>query len=115
MLVIKGVFIILAFLFLGNATSALTGEIIPGSVFGMLELFLALVFKIVKPSDIRSVADFLTKNMTIFFIPAAIGIMEEWELISLNFWGWIAVTVISTVMVLLSAGYIQQLLQNLKK
>ncbi|MCM1176165.1 MAG: CidA/LrgA family protein [Clostridium sp.] len=103
--IVKGIFIILLFLVLGNICSWLMGHFIPGSVCGMVLLFIALVARIIKPEDIRTVADFLTKNMTIFFIPASIGIMEQWGIISASIAGWLGVVFISTVCVLAVTGW----------
>ncbi len=85
---LKGIFIILAFLALGMLCSYGIGQFIPGSVLGMVLLFLALKLRIVKADDVRPVADFLTKNMTLFFLPASIGIMEQWGIIKMNFVAW---------------------------
>lgn len=105
---VKGIFIILLFLVLGNVCSRFLGNVIPGSVCGMILIFIALTCKIVKADDIRGVADFLTKNMTIFFIPASIGIMEQWGIIRANFAGWAGVVFISTVCVLAVTGLCEE-------
>ncbi len=99
---LKGIFIILAFLALGLLCSYGIGQFIPGSVLGMALLFLALKFRIVRADDVRPVADFLTKNMTLFFLPASIGIMEQWGIIKMNLIAWILVIAVSTVCVLVS-------------
>lgn len=112
---LKGIFIIVAFLVLGNVCAWATGHFVPGSVFGMVLLFLALMLKVVKAEDVRPVADFLTKNMSLFFVPASIGIMEQWGLISTNLLGWVAVIFISTFLVLVSVGGTQSGLMSLMK
>lgn len=104
---IKGIFIILLYYALGNTVSCLTGRFIPGSVIGMLLLFVSLVLKLVEPASVRAAAEFLTKNMSIFFVPASIGIMEQWGIIRANLFAWVGVCFISTIMVLLSAGLVQ--------
>lgn len=109
-MVISGIFIIVLYYVLGNAISSVTGHFIPGSVIGMLLLFFSLVFKIVKPERIRSVAEFLTGNMTVFFIPASLGVMNQWGLIRSNFIGWVGVTFVSTLLVLVSSGLMQDFL-----
>ncbi|MBO8467515.1 MAG: CidA/LrgA family protein [Bacteroidetes bacterium] len=109
-MVISGVFIIILYYVLGNVVSSLTGHFIPGSVIGMLLLFLSLVFRLVKPSRIRPVAEFLTGNMTVFFIPASLGIMEQWGLIRSGFIGWAGVTFITTLLVLVTSGLMQDFL-----
>lgn len=104
MSIIIGTLIIFGFLALGDAISYLIGHFVPGSVLGMILLFIALTLKWIKPETVRPVATFLTKNMTIFFIPAFMGILDRWGLISLNFGGWLAVVFLSTVAVFFSSG-----------
>lgn len=106
-MVIKGIFIIMLYYVLGNTVSSLTGHFIPGSVIGMLLLFFSLVAGIVRAETIRTVAGFLTRNMTVFFIPASIGIMSQWGLLSANLIGWLGVTFFSTVLVLAATGLTQ--------
>ena len=115
MKIFKSLAIILAFLAAGEAVSFLINGFIPGSVVGMLLLFLCLCLKIVKVESIRVVADFLTDNMSIFFIPAFVGIMEQWGLIKLHFWGWIAVLVITTLIVMAVSGLSAGMMIHLKK
>ncbi len=99
---LKGIFIILAFLGLGHLCSWCINGFLPGSVVGMLLLFAALLMKLVKADDIRPVANFLTRNMTLFFLPASIGIMEQWGIIRANFVEWLIILIVPTVCVLLS-------------
>ncbi len=110
---LKGIFIILTFLALGMFCSYGIGQFIPGSVLGMVLLFLALKFRIVKADDVRPVADFLTKNMTLFFLPASIGIMDQWGLIKMNILAWILVIAVSTVCVLISVCLTQDGMMSL--
>lgn len=111
---LKGIFIIIGFLALGCAVSFAIGNFVPGSVCGMVLLFAALAANIVKADDVRPVADFLTKNMSLFFVPASIGIMEQWGLISGCFFGWIGVILISTLLVLLTTGGVQSGLMKIQ-
>lgn len=108
-----GLFIILAFLAIGNLLSALLGGFMPGSVIGMLLLFVSLITGIVKDKWVRQVATFLTDNMMIFFMPAFMGIMDLWGVVKMDLWSWVAVMVVSTVLVMLSAGLTQTLAECL--
>lgn len=67
---VKGASIIMLFYFLGEFLSFLINGIVPGSVCGMVLLFLSLLLKFVKPRDVRSVSNALTQNMALFFVPA---------------------------------------------
>lgn len=113
MRVITGIFVILAHLVAGNLLSWLIGGFIPGSVIGMVLLYITLRTGIVKEHWIRVVAVFLTDNMTMFFMPAFIGIMDLWGIISMNFWAWIAVLVLSTIVVMISSGYVHDIVERL--
>ena len=113
MQIITGFFIILLHLFAGNLLSRLIGGFVPGSVIGMVLLFISLMTGVVKDHQIRKVASFLTDNMTVFFLPAFMGIMELWGLISMNLFAWIAVVVLSTVLVLMAAACTQEGIESL--
>ena len=55
MQVIIGFFIILAHLVAGNLLSTLSGGFIPGSVIGMVLMFISLLTGLVKDHQIKSV------------------------------------------------------------
>ena len=111
--VLIGIFVILIHLAAGSALSHLTGGFFPGSVIGMALLFISLQTGLVKEHQVRAVATFLTDNLTILFMPAFVGIMELWGLISMNLWAWIAVIVISTFLVMISSGATQTFIERL--
>ncbi|HFI0256008.1 TPA: CidA/LrgA family protein [Streptococcus suis] len=73
--------IILIFSFLGEAISSFFHLPIPGSIIGLIFLFLALEFKVIRLRHINTVGNFLLANMTILFLPAAVGIMERFDAI----------------------------------
>ena len=102
-----GLFFILAFLAIGNLLSGLLGGFMPGSVIGMLLLFVSLLTGIVQDRWIRQVATFLTDNMMIFFMPAFMGIMDRWGVVKMDLWAWIAVLVLTTILVMLASGLTQ--------
>ena len=64
--------IILIFSFIGEAISNLL-------IIGLVLLFLALEFKVIRLRHIDVVGNFLLNNMTILFLPAAVGIMDRFN------------------------------------
>ncbi len=90
--------LILGFSYIGNLISSLFNLPFPGSIIGMIFLFLALQFKLVKIQDIDTVGSFLINNMTILFLPAGVGIMAKWGLIS-HFWIQILLIVVCALIV----------------
>ncbi len=90
--------LILGFSYLGNLISSGFNLPFPGSIIGMILLFLALQFKLLKIKDIDTVGSFLINNMTILFLPAGVGIMAKWGLIS-HFWLQILLIVVCALIV----------------
>lgn len=78
-------FYILFFYFTGEFISYFINGFIPGSVIGMVLLFLALAFKIVKPNKVKKLSTLLTENMGLFFLPAGVGLMNSLGIIS-QYW-----------------------------
>lgn len=106
--ILLGFLLILFFWALGTVVSMLIGHLIPGSVVGMLLLFAALCLKLVKAEQIRAVANFLTKNMSLFFVPAAVGLMEHLNVLRQGWVFIVAASVISTLLVMVVVAFIQQ-------
>lgn len=109
---VKGIFIILLFYFIGECMSYLIKGFIPGSIIGMMLLFLSLYLKIVNPESVDSTANAITKNMAIFFIPSGAGLMSSFGVLS-KFWASIIITCsISTVLVIAVVGIVQQQIEK---
>lgn len=110
-----GLFVIFLFYFLGNLISELTGGIIPGSVIGMVFLFLALLSGKINPEKVKPVATFITNHMALYFIPVGVGMMVTFHYIS-NIWHVIILaSVISMVLVLISTGLAYQFMEKWRK
>ena len=74
--------IILIISLIGEGLSIGLGLPIPGSILGLILLFLALQFKWLRLRHVNVVGGFLLTNMTILFLPAAVGIMEKFDVIA---------------------------------
>lgn len=55
---------------------------IPGSLIGMILLFILLKTKVIKYEWIDSVSEFFLSNMGFFFVPAAVSILEYFEVLA---------------------------------
>lgn len=102
--------LILGIYFLGEFLQKLLHLPIPGSVVGMLILLLALYKGIIKLDMIESVSNFLLENLSFFFIPAGVGLMANFTILKNNLFGILAVTLLSTIIIMLLTGTIVQLL-----
>ena len=74
--------IIFSISLIGEAISTLFHLPIPGSIIGLIILFLALQFKILRLRHVSLVGNFLLANMTILFLPPAVGIMDKFHVIA---------------------------------
>lgn len=99
-------YIILLFTVLGELIAYLLPFNFPGSVIGLLLLFIALITGIVKSHHIKNVSDFLQKNMAILFVPLTVGIMEHFNIIKINYLQIILILFVSTTLTLLVTAII---------
>ena len=74
--------IIVLLAFIGEGISTYFQLPIPGSILGLILLFLALEFKLLRLRHVNAVGNFLLANMTILFLPADVGIMDRYEVIA---------------------------------
>lgn len=111
----KGLFYLLLAYLAGEMLSILTGRFMPASVLGMVVLFIALRFKAVKVSDIRVPSRLLLNNMILFFIPAGAGLITVYALIKEHLWGILAALTLSTVLVIVFVGMLQQSMNRKKQ
>ena len=70
------IIILYSFYLLGNWIQISLNLFIPGSVIGMILLFILLLIKGVKITWIEEGATFLINKLPLFFIPATVGIID---------------------------------------
>lgn len=104
---LKGILIILAYLTVGNGISILIGHFLPGNVIGMILLFISLQTGLVKEQSVEAVSTFLTKNMTILFLPPSIGLIASYKILGDNIITIILAIVVSTMLMLAVVGKLQ--------
>ena len=100
MKIFKQIAIIIGFSLLGEILSWSLSKLIPnfffpGSLIGMMILFLFLNFNIIKIDTIASVGFFFVVNIGFFFIPAAVSIMSYFDIIAPNIWKMLLLCMIS--------------------
>ncbi|MDQ0971094.1 holin-like protein [Neobacillus niacini] len=98
--IVLQVLFIHVFLFLGAALKEVIPRPIPGSMFGLILLFLALYFRIVKLEWVEKGAKWLMAELLLFFVPSAVGIVNYDDILSLQGAEIVLLIGISTVIVL---------------
>lgn len=108
----KQLLYILSFSFLGEVLSKVFTLPIPGSVIGMLLLFLALQFKLLKLKDVETVGGFLLGNLSILFLPAGVGIMVYFPVIKDTWWLLLIISLLTTAFTI---GFVGLIVQGVKR
>lgn len=101
----------------GNALSRLIEPImlIPGSILGMLMLFVLLLTGIVKMEWLTPVTGIFLKHMSYFYIPLGVGLLGAVDLIAPIWMEMTFLLIVSNLAVLLGVGWIVQWLVNREK
>ncbi|MDR0921185.1 MAG: CidA/LrgA family protein [Lactobacillales bacterium] len=104
--------LILIFSFAGEVLSTVFHLPFPGSIIGMLLLFLTLEFKLIKVDDVKEVGEFLLGNMTILFLPAGVGIMAHFSMIVKVWWQLAIIVLVTLVVNVLVIGRLVQFIKG---
>ncbi|QKY71577.1 CidA/LrgA family protein [Lentibacillus sp. CBA3610] len=88
---------------------------IPGSVIGLILLFILLMTGIIKAPWVENGARFFIKHLALFFIPATVGVINYLDLFSGEGLLLVVIGLVSTLMVMVSAGHVSQLLIERKE
>ena len=87
----------------------------PASVIGILLMLLLLMVKGIKEKQIREVSDFFTGNMGLFFLPAAVSILNYVDAILKNAVAFLTVCVVSMLLTFWVTGMTVHLMRKWMK
>ncbi len=107
---IKQFLIILGFSFAGEILNILLPFPIPASIYGMILLFLALIFKVIKYESVKETGSFLIEIMPVMFIPAGVGLLTSWDTLKPILLPVSVITVVTIITVFVSTGWISQII-----
>jgi len=97
---IQGLAVLLLFQSIGEGLAQLTHAPVPGPVIGLVLLLAALVLQQRRGhgewKPLAQAADGLLAHLSIFFVPAAVGVMLYWEPLAREGLTWIVAIVAST-------------------
>lgn len=110
----RSFFILFICLWVGNLLSLLLPITIriPGSIIGLLILFFLLAFQLIPSRWVKNGCNLFMRYMTILFIPAAMGIMDNYIYL-VHSWAPILIGCIaSTFIVMIFVGWLTQHLNS---
>lgn len=88
---------------------------LPGTILSLLLLFLMLQFKVLKLEKIENAGNFLLLNMTIFFMPPTVKIIDSYELLEKDLFKIIVIILVSTFLTMGITGKVVQLMIDFKE
>jgi holin-like protein len=97
---VAGLFVLIFFWLAGSALVEFLHWPIPGSVMGIIGLWIALVLNGGVPEWLKKPGTMLISNMTLLFVPAGVGLINHWDRMTEH---GIAIVVIITASTLLTA------------
>ena len=106
--------IILVILLAGEAIRMASGISIPGTVIGMVILFLLLLTKIIRVESVELITNFLLEHLAFLFVPAGVGLISSLDVIGKAWFPIMMIVIISTILVVGVTGWTVQLLQGRK-
>lgn len=108
--------LILGFSFLGEALHALLPLPVPAPVYGLVLLFAALAFRLVKPRHIRETGGFFTLLLPLLFVSPVVSLLDTWEQVSPSLLPVLVIIIASTLITFgISGGVTQLLMDRLKR
>lgn len=100
--------IILLLSFLGELIHALIPLPVPASIYGLILMLVCLVTKVIRLEWVSDTGDFLLQIMPLFFVPAAVGLIAQWNEISKLLVPIIIIVPLTTIIVMATAGWTTQ-------
>ena len=97
---------------LGELIVFLTEIKLPSSIIGMLLLTLFLKLGWIKLEWVQGLSNFLVANLGFFFVPPGVALMLDFDIIAAEFWPIVIATLISTILVLVTTGWVHQLVRK---
>ena len=84
---------------MGEAVSLILPFPLPGSIAALFIMLILLFAGVMKEEYIKETSNFLVGNITIFFIPACVGIIEHLELLKSS---WLQILLIASISFLIT-------------
>ena len=81
---------------------------IPGSIYGLVLMFVLLCTHVIKLDDVRPTAAFLIEIMPVMFIPAAVGLINSWSTLQPIIIQALVLILGSTILVMVVTGKVAE-------
>lgn len=100
--------IIIVVSFLAELLHAVLPLPIPGSIYGLLLMLIGLMTGIIKLEKVRDASKFLIEIMPLMFIPAGVGLLDAFGILSSMLIPVLIITPVTTILVMIVSGRVTQ-------
>ena len=88
---------------------------IPGSIYGLILMFVLLLAKVIKVEHVKETGEFLIEIMPLMFIQAGVGLITSWSQLQPFLVPLLVITVVSTFVVMIVTGKVTDFLISKKE
>ena len=106
--------LLISIYFLSEIISKLLNLPVPGSIIGMILLFVLLTSNIIKIEKVENLANFFLDHLAFFFIPASVGLMTSFASLKGSIFKIILLCILTTIIVISVTGLTVQFICNRK-
>ena len=107
--------IILSINYLGVILEKIFSLPTPGTVNGLILLFIFLSFKIIKLDSIKNVGDFFIANMIVTFIPPSVKLLDVIDILKADFFKLIFLLILTTLITMVVTALCVDFMMKEKK
>lgn len=107
--------IILLISFIGEVIHSLVPLPVPASIYGLIIILICFMTGLLKVEAVKEASKFLLEIMPLLFIPAAVGLINSWQVLRSIIIPVGVITAVSTIVVMVCAGRVTQRFMRRKK
>lgn len=107
--------IIIVVSFLGEILHSLIPIPVPASIYGLVLMFAGLITGVIPYDSVKEVGTFLVDIMAIMFLPAAVGLMDAFDILRPVLVPFAVITVVSTIVVMVVSGKVTEIVMRHSK
>ena len=115
MKIFRELIFIFGFYFLGEVIHTVFHLPLPGSLIGMVLLFIALQMHVIRLDQVKDTADFLLLHLPFFFIPAGVSLMSSFYHVQAIWMQIFIVCFLTTIITMAASGFIIQKMMERQK
>lgn len=96
---LKQIVYILLFTLIGQVLEQVVPFPVPGAIYGLVLLFLALCVGLIKVEDVEDVSKFLISVLPVLFVAPSVNLLACWDLIKADIVPILVINILTTLLV----------------